>query len=209
MIAREGLSFIIPVGGLAALSALFGAQGLSLALSGAALFTAYFFRDPKREVPAGNDIVVSPADGKVLEAVESGGTKRIAIFLSIFDVHITRAPVDGEITAISYRPGKFIAAFRPEAARENEQNELTIFSGGLNFNLKQIAGVVARRIVCWKRRGDKVGRGERIGMIRFGSRVELLLPESAEILVASGSRVRGGETIVARLRRDNKEDNGS
>lgn len=202
MIAREGLSFIVPVGGLAVLSALFGARSLSLALSGAALFTAYFFRDPKREVPDGDDIVVSPADGRVVEAVESGGGKRIAIFLSIFDVHITRAPVDGEITAISYRPGKFIPAFRPEAARENEQSELTIFSGGLNFNLKQIAGVVARRIVCWKRRGDRVGRGERIGMIKFGSRVELLLPESAEVLVARGSRVRGGETIVARLRRD-------
>jgi phosphatidylserine decarboxylase len=165
-----------------------------------AAFALYFFRDPDRVIPATG--VVSPADGRVVEmrTVERDGQKmwKISIFLSIFDVHVNRSPIDGIIREQVYRRGRFCVASRPEASVENEQNTVTI-EGERTVVLKQIAGAVARRIVFSKKVGDRVRRGERIGLIKFGSRVDLLLPLDYAPLVTTGQRVHGGSSIVADL----------
>lgn len=160
-----------------------------------------FFRDPERAVPAGEDLVVSPADGRVVEVAPSveGGAARVAIFLSLFDVHVNRSPVAGRVRSVTYRPGRFRPAYEVEASSQNERNDLELEGPGGAFGVAQIAGLVARRIRCSKRAGDAVARGERIGYIAFGSRTELTLPSSAQILVTVGQKVRGAETVVARL----------
>lgn len=166
------------------------------------LFVLYFFRDPERQIPADPEAVVSPADGHVVEIVEeSSGVragKRISIFLSIFDVHVNRAPVAGKIARLEYKPGRFMAAWEGKASTENEQNLITLRTPRGEMTFKQIAGWVARRIVFWKRPGDDVVAGERVGMIRFGSRVDVWLPECAEVLVRRGQKVAGGSTVIAR-----------
>jgi phosphatidylserine decarboxylase len=165
-----------------------------------ASFVAYFFRDPERTPPSGPGAVAAPADGRVvaIEDSENGG-QMIGIFLAIYDVHINRSPVAGAIQEIEYRPGKFLAAFNKKAAEVNEQNAFDIQTeSGENFRVVQIAGVIARRIVCWKKVGDLLDRGQRIGLIQFGSRTDLYLPPGYEITVKKGDRVRGGETAVAR-----------
>jgi phosphatidylserine decarboxylase len=166
------------------------------------LFVLFFFRDPRRIPPRGEENIVSPADGRVMEVVaESLNGKpgrRISVFLSIFDVHVNRSPVAGKITAIEYRTGKFYAAMRGRASAENEQNAFFVQSERGEVVFKQIAGWVARRIVVWKAVGDSVVRGERIGMIRFGSRMDIWLPEGAEIVVRPGQHVAGGTSVLAR-----------
>jgi phosphatidylserine decarboxylase len=166
------------------------------------VFVLFFFRDPERLAPQDPDTIVSPADGRIMEVVEesrdSKPGRRISVFLSIFDVHVNRSPVAGRITAIEYRTGKFYAAMRGRASAENEQNAFFVQSDRGEVVFKQIAGWVARRIVCWKSVGDSVLRGERIGMIRFGSRMDIWLPEAAEILVRPGQHVAGGTSILAR-----------
>lgn len=166
------------------------------------LFVTFFFRDPQRTPPPDPDTIVSPADGRVMEVVEEplNGKpgRRISVFLSIFDVHVNRSPVAGRITAIEYRTGKFHAAMRGRASAENEQNVFYVQSDRGEVVFKQIAGWIARRIVCWKAVGDSVMRGERVGMIRFGSRTDIWLPEGVEILVRSGQHVAGGTSILAR-----------
>jgi phosphatidylserine decarboxylase len=166
------------------------------------LFVTFFFRDPQRTPPPDPDTIVSPADGRVMEVVEEplNGKpgRRISVFLSIFDVHVNRSPVAGRITAIEYRTGKFYAAMRGRASAENEQNVFYVQSDRGEVVFKQIAGWIARRIVCWKAVGDSVMRGERVGMIRFGSRTDIWLPEGVEILVRSGQHVAGGTSILAR-----------
>jgi len=165
-------------------------------------FVMFFFRDPERTPPPEQDTIVSPADGRVMEVAEeslNGKTgSRISVFLSIFDVHVNRSPVAGRITAIEYRTGKFYAAMRGRASAENEQNAFTVQSDRGDVVFKQIAGWVARRIVCWKSVGDSVMRGERVGMIRFGSRMDIWLPAGVEILVRPGQHVAGGTSILAR-----------
>jgi phosphatidylserine decarboxylase len=160
-----------------------------------------FFRDPERAVPGGDDLVVSPADGRVVEVARSaeGGPARVAIFLSLFNVHVNRSPVAGRVRSVTYRPGRFRPAYEVEASSQNERNDLELEGPGGSFGVSQIAGLVARRIRCSKRAGDEVARGERIGYIAFGSRTELTLPSGAEILVEVGQKVRGAETVVARL----------
>jgi len=166
------------------------------------VFVLFFFRDPERTPPSDPDSIVSPADGRVMEVVqESRGEhpgRRISIFLSIFDVHVNRSPVAGRITAIEYRSGKFYAAMRGRASAENEQNAFHVSSERGDIVFKQIAGWVARRIVCWKSVGDSVTRGERVGMIRFGSRTDIWLPDRVDILVRPGQHVAGGTSILAR-----------
>ena len=168
-----------------------------------ALFLLYFFRDPERLVS--NDpgpVVVSPADGRVVDicAGEHQGrpVRRISIFLSPFDVHVNRAPIAGFIRDVQYSPGRFRMANRPEASVQNESNSVTVEGPEGVVVFKQIAGLVARRIVFWKKQGDRVARGERVGMIKLGSRVDVFLDSSWEILVPWGTRVRAGTTILAR-----------
>jgi phosphatidylserine decarboxylase len=167
-------------------------------------FVLYFFRDPERAIPPDPDAIVSPADGRIMEVVDEAfdGVPgcRISVFLSIFDVHVNRTPVAGRISAIEYRKGQFYAAMRGRASAENEQNVIHVASKRGDVVFKQIAGWVARRILCWKDVGDSVTRGERVGMIRFGSRVDIWMPDRVEILVRPGQHVAGGSSILARWR---------
>jgi phosphatidylserine decarboxylase len=166
------------------------------------VFVLYFFRDPQRVIPQDPAAVVSPADGRVVEIVEEAWEgkpgRRISIFLAVWDVHVQRAPVAGTIRRVDYRPGKFFAAMRARASVENEQNVFTVSTPRGEIMFKQIAGWIARRVVSWKSPGDAVTRGERVGMIRFGSRVDVWLPPEAEITVRKGQHVAGGSDILAR-----------
>ncbi len=166
------------------------------------IFVLFFFRDPQRMPPADEETIVSPADGRVMEVVEESLNgqpgQRISVFLSVFNVHVNRSPVAGKITKIEYRTGKFYAAMRGKASAENEQNAFTVESERGVVVFKQIAGWVARRIVVWKAVGDSVMRGERIGMIRFGSRMDIWLPQGVKIVVKPGQNVAGGTSILAR-----------
>jgi len=168
-----------------------------------AAFFLWFFRDPERVIPADPGAVVSPADGKVTDVatvtVNGEKRKRLSIFLSVFDVHVNRSPVTGVIRAAHYQPGKFLNAMNPACAESNEQNTITIAGEGHTLVVKQIAGILARRIVFTKKIGDTVKRGERIGLIKFGSRTDVVLEPSAEIRVKVGDRVKGGLSIVAFL----------
>jgi phosphatidylserine decarboxylase len=175
------------------------AGGVFVALG---LFVLYFFRDPERQITSDRDAVVSPADGHVVEIIDEAldgvPGKRISIFLSVFDVHVNRVPVAGEISEVQYRPGRFYAAMRKRASNENEMNVITVTNPAGDIVFKQIAGAIARRVICWKRVGDRVALGERVGMIRFGSRVDLWLPDDSEIIVRRGQRVYGGSSILAK-----------
>ena len=165
-------------------------------------FVAYFFRDPEREIPTGKGIVVSPADGKVvvvepINGPDGAGTL-ISIFLSVFDVHVNRTPVEGRMSAIEYRRGKFMIATDRRASIENEQSVLTFESPVGTIVCKQIAGLIARRIVYWVKPGSEVGRGERFGLIKFGSRVDLIVPAGVQVEVRKGDRVKGGESVIGK-----------
>jgi phosphatidylserine decarboxylase len=167
-----------------------------------ALFTFSFFRDPERVIPSEAGAVVSPGDGRVVVVTdeENAGRpgKRISIFLAVWNVHVNRSPATGTIIKMEYRPGKFLAAMRERASVENEQNVFTLSTEAGEMVFKQIAGLIARRVVSWKKPGDKVSRGERIGLVRFGSRVDVWVPREAEILVKLGQNVKGGASVLAR-----------
>jgi phosphatidylserine decarboxylase len=202
--AKDGYSWVlVPL--LAALVAgLIGLWWLSIPLFFIAVFMAYFFRDPRREVPSDGSLVVSPADGRVTRIERASGSDTqtpciVSIFLSPLDVHINRSPIAGEVVDVFYTKGRFTSATRDSASLVNEQNALTIKGEKMTVVCKQIAGVLARRIVCWKHAGDRVELGERFGLIKFGSRTDLLLPSEVEILVRVGDRVRGGVSIIGRL----------
>src|SRR6266576_443050 len=163
-----------------------------------AAFMAYFFRDPRRSIPLEPGIILAPADGKVTiarQATADSPEALVSIFLSPLDVHINRAPIEGEIVDISYKKGQFVMATKAESRLLNEQNSLTIQGAELTVKCVQIAGVLARRIVCWKRRGERVKCGEEFGMIKFGSRTDVVMPSNVEVTVRKGMHVRGGETI--------------
>jgi phosphatidylserine decarboxylase len=171
---------------------------LGLPLYILAVFCLYFFRDPERAIPAG-PVAVSPADGKVVAVKRESATQtRISIFLNIFDVHVNRAPIGGSIAEVRYSKGKFHVASREECSTENEQNIVTMRGEGTCVVFKQIAGLIARRIVFSKRPGDVVAKGERVGLIKFGSRVDVLLGPEWEILVQPGARVAAGSSVIAR-----------
>jgi phosphatidylserine decarboxylase len=167
-----------------------------------ALFVFSFFRDPDRLIPTERDAVVSPADGRVVVVTEEQNAgrpgQRVSIFLAIWNVHVNRAPASGTIAKLDYRPGKFFAAMRERASLENEQNVFTLSTEAGEMVFKQIAGFIARRVVSWKKAGEQVERGERIGLVRFGSRVDVWLPKGAEILVRVGESVKGGSSMIAR-----------
>jgi phosphatidylserine decarboxylase len=168
-----------------------------------ALFFLWFFRDPEREIPAGPGEIVSPGDGVVTEAdwieTANGSRLRLSIFLSVFDVHVNRAPVAGTVKAVEHREGSFLNAMKPESVVMNEQTLVVIDAGGYEVSYKQIAGLLARRIVSTVKVGDRLERGQRVGMIKFGSRVDVLMPADAVPRVKNGMRVRGGSTILAVL----------
>src|ERR1700731_1801282 len=166
-----------------------------------ALFVFSFFRDPDRVIPSDPGAIVSPGDGRVVvvqdEDYAGKPGKRVSIFLAVWNVHVNRSPAAGRITKMEYRPGKFVAAMRATASAENEQNVFTLSTDAGELVFKQIAGLVARRVVSWKKAGDTVARGERIGLVRFGSRVDLWVPQQVEILVKVGQSVKGGSSILA------------
>ncbi|HKN25335.1 MAG TPA: phosphatidylserine decarboxylase family protein [Candidatus Acidoferrum sp.] len=203
---REGYWFGLPplVIGLIVLP--FGsgwvlAIGIVFVLLG--LFVFSFFRDPDRSIPTERGLIVAPADGRVVvvkeESQRGRAGKRISIFLAIWNVHVNRAPASGTITQLNYKPGKFLAAWDENASLQNEQNVFTQVTEHGEIVYKQIAGLIARRVVAWKKAGDVVARGERIGLVRFGSRVDLWLPQEAEILVKVGENVKGGSSVLARM----------
>ena len=200
-IAPEGWPFILPGFALAGLFALLhwrAAAAVALAL---ALFVTWFFRDPARTMPADPLALVSPADGRVIVvAPGAGGGTQISIFLSIFNVHVNRSPVAGEVVDVTRRPGKFLAAWKHEASSDNAQASVTVRTPRGDVRFVQITGLIARRIVCHLTPGAPVERGERYGLIRFGSRVDIFLPPAAEPSVRVGDRVRGGADVIARWR---------
>ena len=166
-----------------------------------ALFLMWFFRDPKRRVPQDPGLIVSPADGKVEDAewieTSAGSRVRVSIFLNVFDVHVNRVPVSGTVSLVEYREGAFLNALNAESAVHNEQTLITIDAGTYSVSFKQIAGVLARRIICNLQEGDRVMRGQRMGLIKFGSRTDVLLPANVELRVKSGDRVKGGSSVLA------------
>jgi phosphatidylserine decarboxylase len=168
-----------------------------------AAFVFYFFRDPDRTIPSEPGALVSPADGRIVVITEEENAgrvgKRISVFLAIWNVHVNRSPEAGTITAMDYRPGKFFAAMRERASFDNEQNVISLSTAAGEIVFKQIAGLIARRVVCWKKPGDIVERGERIGLVRFGSRVDMWVPMDAEIVVRIGDHVKGGSSVLALL----------
>lgn len=162
-----------------------------------AAFMAYFFRDPARTIPMDAGLVVSAADGRVTRIDKTDDSTTISVFLSPLDVHINRSPIGGTITNIDYIKGKKMPATSDTASFENERNTLTIEGEGVTVKCTQIAGIVARRIVCWPKVGDNLARGEKFGLIKFSSRTDLVIPKEFEICVKVGDRVKGGETIMA------------
>jgi phosphatidylserine decarboxylase len=166
-----------------------------------AAFFLWFFRDPERAIPTATGLVVSPADGLVTETATietpDGARQRISIFLNVFNVHVNRSPIGGVITAIRYQKGQYLNAQNPESAERNEQNTVTVHGEGIEIIFKQIAGLIARRIVFNLREGDKVERGQRVGLIKFGSRTDIILPARAEIRVKPGQKVKGGSSVIA------------
>jgi len=204
-IAPEGLPFIAVAIVIAAVGAYFSGRAFAVLLV-LAIFVAAFFRDPRREIPQGPGLVVSPADGKVvlIAPVPKGhaageGATQVSIFLSVFDVHINRAPIAGTITDVVYNKGEFLPAFDDKASQRNEQNRAFIEGPEGRVGFTQIAGLIARRIVFRKKAGDVVARGEQVGLIRFGSRTDVFLPRGSTLDVKVGDRVSGGSSVIAHL----------
>ena len=168
-----------------------------------AAFFLWFFRDPRRTVPSGAGLIVSPGDGLVTETVmiatPEGPRHRISIFLSVFDVHVNRSPIGGMVRFVRYRKGEYLNAMNPASADRNEQNEVTVRGEGIEVTFKQIAGLLARRIVFNLREGDRVERGQRVGLIKFGSRVDTVVPAEAALRVKVGERVKGGWSVLAEM----------
>jgi phosphatidylserine decarboxylase len=207
-IDRAGAPFIAGALVPAAVCLVVKRPAWALPFAGLAAFMAYFFRDPERTVPADPLAVVAPADGRVMYAgpaepgVSPPGTwQQVSIFLSPADVHINRAPYGGRLTRVDYRPGRFLAAYKQESAVENERTELEVEGHGRTVIFRQLVGVLARRIVCRVRAGDTIETGERFGLMKFGSRMDVFVDPDARLLVAVGDRVRGGESVLARFDR--------
>src|SRR5467141_176128 len=198
---REGYYFGVPPLVLGGVGFLLHWYVAAAALMFLTLFIFSFFRDPERVIPTESGTVVSPGDGRVVVVTEEENEgrpgKRVSIFRAVWNVHVKRSPAAGTITKMEYRPGKFLAAMRERASAENEQNVFTLSTDAGEMVFKQIAGLIARRVVSWKKAGEKVARGERIGLVRFGSRVDLWVPKEAKILVKVGENVKGGSSVLA------------
>ncbi len=204
-IAVEGIPFVVIAG---IITVLFYAAGLiipAVLFTLVTLFVVWFFRNPERSVPPGDNNVISPADGKIIDIREVDETRilkkkmlKISIFMNLFNVHVNRSPCTGKVVDILYNPGKFISANLDKASLENEQNAVVLETpAGEKIIFIQIAGLIARRIVCWLREGQYVKRGERFGLIRFGSRVDVYLPVGTDVRVSLGDKVKAGESILA------------
>jgi phosphatidylserine decarboxylase len=206
-VAREGVPYILAVAFATLVTAVLGATILAVPLLVLTLFVWHFFRDPERVIAYSPRDVLSPADGRVIVVEKVEGTRflqtpcmKISIFMSVFNVHVNRIPCSGAVQAIEYQKGAFLAANLARASVENEQNWTWIQAeSGHDVVMTQVAGLIARRIICWPREGDRVEQGERFGMIRFGSRMDVYVPVNAEIRVSVGDRAYGGETVLCRL----------
>jgi len=204
-IAAEGWGFILVPLLLAALLAWAGWAKTALALGALTSFMVFFFRDPERAVPTTPRAILAPADGKVMAVGPVaddpfvGPAQAVSIFLSPLDVHVNRSPLAGLVVGVEYRPGAKMAAYRAEASEQNERTSISIQGDGARVVVRQIAGVLARRIVCRVRPGDRLSSGERFGLIKFGSRTDLIVPATARLQVKAGDRVRGGETVMGVL----------
>ena len=201
MIVKDAFRFLIPLVISSILAFALGLYLASFLVILLAAFVAFFFRNPKREIPSDPRVIVSPADGRVVKVERSGNVTKLSIFLSIFNVHVNRSPIAGRIEAIDYKTGRFKAAFNHAASVENERNIIMVAQGDVKLVFTQIAGLIARRIVCWKKVGDAVTKGELIGLIRFGSRVDVLFPAGTEVTVERGARVRGGSSPIGIIKR--------
>lgn len=207
-IVKEGFIFIATGALLTLLGGLFLGWATGLFFGTLTLFCIWFFRDPRRAVPQAEGVLVSPADGKIVDISRTEEDRflkkpaiKISIFLNVFNVHVNRVPVAGKVIGVFYNAGRFFAANVPKASLENEQNAIVMETpAGKRVVCIQIAGLIARRIVCWITEGSSLSRGERFGLIRFGSRVDLFLPIETEIRVSVGQKVRGGETILGILK---------
>jgi len=204
-VAAEGLPFIFPPAVAACILAWMGWPAVAGILAAVALAFLAFFRDPERTAPALPGAVLAPADGKVMGIAEVedrwvGRAVRLSIFLSPLDVHVNRAPAAGLVRDVEYVPGRFLAAYKPEASEQNERCTVALEADVARLSVRQISGVLARRIVCRARPGDKLQAGQRYGLIRFGSRTDLLVPAGTELRVQVGDRVRGGETVMGVLK---------
>ena len=207
-IAVEGIPFVVIAG---IITVLFYAAGLiipAVLFTLVTLFVVWFFRNPERTVPPGDNNVISPADGKIIDIREVDEARilkkkmlKISIFMNLFNVHVNRSPCTGKVVDIVYNPGKFVSANLDKASLENEQNAVVLETpAGEKIIFIQIAGLIARRIVCWLREGQYVKRGERFGLIRFGSRVDVYLPVGTDVSVSLGDKVKAGESILARMK---------
>lgn len=203
--AKEGIPFILLFFIPAVILAALGWWVASIACLGLAGFMAFFFRDPERDCPVDDEIIISPADGRVVivapvDPAVADSPTQVSIFLSPMDVHINRSPIAGEILDVTYKPGAFHVASRDVASVENEQNVVTVRGKKVTIVYRQIAGILARRIVFWKKKGDVVEAGERVGLMKFSSRMDLVLPPEVEVLVKKGDRVVAGVTVIGRVR---------
>ena len=205
-IAKEGYMFILP---LAVLTGIFWALSwlwVTGLFAGLFLFVTWFFRDPERSIPEDPNAIVSAGDGRIVEIVQEkdplldGVYTRVSVFLNVFNVHVNRVPIAGKIQATRYNPGKFLNAASHKASLDNEQSAILLNNGHVTILVKQIAGLIARRIVCWAEEGDEYQRGQRFGLIRFGSRVDIFLPEGTDIKVEIGDIVSGGSSIIGHLK---------
>jgi phosphatidylserine decarboxylase len=199
---RDGVYYALALAAGGGVIAWLAGVVFALPLLAAAAFCLYFFRDPERAIPAG-DVAVSPADGRVVAvAAEDPERMRVSIFMNVFDVHVNRAPIGGRVAEVSYKKGQFLVASRERASIENEQNLVVVEGEGSRVAFRQIAGLIARRIVCYKKPGDAVARGERVGLIKFGSRVDVMLGPEWEAQVRLGDRVKAGSSVLARRRQE-------
>jgi phosphatidylserine decarboxylase len=206
-VAREGWPFVFLGLLFFIISISIGYKIPALFFGTAAICVILFFRDPKRKIVKDKSLILSPADGRILGISEVQGKdisilpyQQISVFMSVLNCHINRAPISGKVTKCEYNPGKFLPAFREKASELNEQNTLYIQNDDMEIGIRQIAGLIARRIVCKAKQGDLVDQGNRFGLIRFGSRVDLLIPSNVEILVHPGQKVKAGLSSIARIR---------
>jgi phosphatidylserine decarboxylase len=205
-VSKEGVPFIGIAVLIAVVFALLKWFVIAAVFFVIAAFVLFFFRDPERIIPSGSGLVVSPADGRVIDVAEDNrdsldgkDVRRISIFMSILNVHVNRIPITGQVRQISYQPGSFWPADRKRALLENERNALLILGEDeMELTVVQVAGIIARRISCWVKVGDNVKIGERFGLIRFGSRLDVYVPKNVSVLVKRGDRARAGQTILAR-----------
>ncbi|MFC1823692.1 phosphatidylserine decarboxylase family protein [Thermodesulfobacteriota bacterium] len=207
-VAREGLPFILTGLVLTLILISFGLIAPAVVMGILSLFSVYFFRDPERQTPGFENAVFTPADGKILQVKQltddlnplGEPSMLVSIFMSVFSVHVNRVPVSGRVTDITYHPGHFFSAHLDKASSQNEKNQLTFeTAGGHKIMAVQIAGLIARRIVCWVKKGDEVAAGQRFGLIRFGSRLDVYFPKEAQIIVQPRDLVKAGETILGYL----------